>query len=203
MLVAYHMSVHDDGTHMLGPDTFRVPPNTGYYDWRFGRDGTPHAAACPTCGGKTDPDYINPQFRARRRGRDLTATSDGYVLVSGGFRKFCETNDWHQDVQFTPLPADDSYFVFRPCRTVEFDVARRKTRLEDLCPECKKYFNVVGATPVFLRNIGGPITEGFFRTDLEFASGHEQHSLVIVGIKTAEAMRRHAFEKIELETIHA
>lgn len=203
MLVAYKMSVHDDGTHMLGTDTFRVRPDAGYYDWRFGRDGIPHPATCPTCGGKIDPDYINPQFRVKRRGRDLTATYDGYVLVSQGFRKFCEVNNWHRDVQFTTLPEDDSYLVFKPRRTLEFDAARRKTRFEDYCPSCKKYFNVIGATPVFLRNISAPIAEGFFRSDLEFASGHEQHPLVIVGIKTAEAIKREAFEKVDLEAISA
>jgi hypothetical protein len=201
MLIAYNMSVHDDGTHMLGPETFRVSAEAGYYDWRFGRDGIPHPATCPTCGRKTVQDYINPQFRVKRRGRDLTATYDGYVLVSAGFREFCESNNWHQDVQFTPLPADDAYFSFKPCRTLEFDAIRRKTRFEDWCPKCNKHFNVIGSSPVFLRNICAPIAEGFYRSDLEFASGHEQHPLIILGIETAKEIERQGFEKLDLERI--
>jgi len=121
MVIAYHMSIHDDGTHMLGPDTYRVPRDAGYYDWRFGIDGAPHPATCPICGRKTDPDYINPQFRVRRRKRDLTSTYDGFVLVSARFREFCESNNWHHDVQFARLPADGNYFAFKPSRTLEFD----------------------------------------------------------------------------------
>ncbi|MEZ6121496.1 MAG: hypothetical protein R3C28_33745 [Pirellulaceae bacterium] len=201
MVIAYYMSIHDDGTHMLGPDTYRVPTDAGYYDWRFGIDGTPHPATCPTCGRKTDPAYINPHFRVRRRKRDLTATYDGYVLVSARFRRFCESNNWHHDVQFAKLPADDDYFAFKPSRTLEFDAERRKTRFEDHCPECGEYFNVIGATPVFLRNVSQPLSEGFFRSDLEFASGHEQHPLIILGIETAQAVKREAFQKIHLGPI--
>lgn len=201
MVIAYHMSVHDDGTHMLGPDTYRVPRDAGYYDWRFGIDGIPHPATCPTCGRKTDTNYINPQFRVRRRRRDLTVTYDGYVLVSARFREFCELNNWHQDVHFGNLPADNDYFVFKPTRTLEFDSERRKTRFEDHCPECDKYFNVIGATPVFLRNVDHPITEGFFRSDLEFGSGHEQHPLLILGTETAQKIKRQAFQKIYLRQV--
>lgn len=109
MVIAYHMSIHDDGTHMLGPETYRVPRDAGYYDWRFGIGGAPHPATCPTCGRKTDPDFINPQFRVRCRKRDLTMRYDGYVLVSARFREFCESNNWHQYVHFCDLPADDEY----------------------------------------------------------------------------------------------
>ncbi|MCP4857463.1 MAG: hypothetical protein GY903_23510 [Fuerstiella sp.] len=201
MLIAYHMQIHDDGTHMLGSDTYRVSPNAGYYDWRFGIDGIPHPATCPTCGRKTDPEYINPHFRVRCRKRDLTATYDGYVLVSARFREFCESNNLHHDVRFANLPADDDYFAFKPSRTLEFDAERRNTRFEDHCPECDEYFNVIGATPVFLRNIEQPIASGFFRSDLEFASGHEQSPLIILGTDTAQAVQRQGFQKMHIDPI--
>ncbi len=203
MIIAYNLSIHDDGTHMLGPNTYRVSTEAGYYDWRFGVDCIPHPATCPTCGRKTDPEYVNPGFRVRRRKRDLVATCDGYVLVSARFREFCESHKWHHDVEFAALPADDNFFVFKPSRTLQFDAGRRKTRFENHCPECKHYFNVIGATPVFLLNVNDPVSEGFWRTDLEFASGHEQHPLLIVGIETAQAIEREAFRLVDLEPVHS
>ncbi len=201
MIIAYHMSVHDDDTYMLGPDTYRMPPEAGFYDWRFGKDGVPHPATCPTCGRKIDLNYINPAFRVTKRRRDLTATYDGYVLVSDRFRDFCETNNWHQHVQFAPLPSDDDFFVFKPQRTLEFDADRRGTRFEDYCPECNKHFSVVGATPVYLRNVTAAISDDIYRSDLEFASGHEQHPLLILGVATAQAIKAAGFQKIDLTPI--
>ncbi|WP_145259936.1 hypothetical protein [Calycomorphotria hydatis] len=195
------MSIHDDGTAMLGPSTYRVSRDAGYYDWRFGRDGIPHPATCATCGRKTDPEYINPDFRVKSRKRDLSVTYDGYVLVSKRFRKFCETHDWSKFISFSTLPSDNDYFVFKPVQVLKFDSERRRTRFEDLCPECNHFFNVIGATPVFLRNVENPLTEGIFRSDLEFASGHAQSPLIILGTETAKEIRRQAFQKLDIKPI--
>jgi hypothetical protein len=69
MIVAYELSAHDDGTNMLGNETYTPPPSAGFHDWRFGKGGVAHPATCPTCGRKTDAEYINPRFRAKRRTR--------------------------------------------------------------------------------------------------------------------------------------
>lgn len=201
MVIAYHLSVHDDGAHMLGPDTFRVPRDAGFYDWRFGCEGVPHPATCATCGRKTDAEFINPGFRVRKRSRDLTVTYDGFVLVSLRFRNFCETTSWIHDVELAALPNDPAYFRFRPLRVIEFDAERRGTRFEEPCPECGKFFNVVGATPVWLRNVREPIVDGVFRTDLEFGSGHEQSPLIIIGTETAAAIKDFGFEKVDLKPV--
>jgi hypothetical protein len=108
MIVAYTLSAHDDGTHMLGDETYRPPRSAGFHDWRFGKDGVPHPATCPTCGRKTDSEYVNPKFKARRRTWDISHTCDGYVIVSKHFREFCEKHGWH-GMTFLPLPADKDF----------------------------------------------------------------------------------------------
>lgn len=200
VILAYYMSIHNDDSYMLGSDTYRVRDEVGYYHWRFGVDGVPHAATCPTCGRKTDAEYINPAFRVHHRRRDIVATYDGYRLVSSRFRDFCIANNWHRDVQFAPLPADDEYFVLRPSTVVKFDSERGKTRFDEHCPKCDHYFSVVGATPVYLRGITETISEGFFRTDLAFASGHEQSPLIILGTETAASSEDREISKDRLET---
>ena len=201
MLLAYQMSIHNDDSYMLGPDTYRVPHEVRYYHWRFGVGGVPHPATCPACGRKIDSEYVNPTFRVHHRRRDIVTTYDGYHLVSSRFRDFCIANNWHRDLRFLPLPADDKYFVLKPSTVLEFDSERRKTRFEQHCSVCNHYFSVIGANPIFLRGVIEPITHGFFRTDLEFASGHEQHPLLILGTETANAIKSERFQKIHLTPI--
>jgi hypothetical protein len=202
MIVAYELSPHDNDTHMLGNETYRPPRSAGFHDWRFGKEGTPHPATCPTCGRKTDPSYVNPKFKAKRRTWDIGATYDGYTIVSKRFREFCRKHGC-QGMTFVPLPADKDFFVLRLSKVLPFDSERRKTRFEDCCPACGAFYNVIGADPVYLRGVTAPITEGFFRSDLEFASGPEQHPLILVGVGTAEKLRKQKFQKFDLEEIEA
>ncbi len=202
MILAYHLSPHDDGTYMLGEETYRPPRSAGSYDWRFGVSGVPHPATCATCGRKTDPDYINPNYRAKRRGWDIATTYDGYDIVSRRFRLFCEEHDWG-GVEFVPLPADDEFFVLRLSGVLPFDAERRQTRFENLCPLCGSYYNVIGATPAYFRGVTEPIKEGIFRSDLEFGSGPEQSPLIFVGTQTFAELRGLGFKKYATDPVES
>lgn len=202
MIIAYRFCIYDDGSHMLGPDTYRPPRTAGFHDWRFGKDGVPHAATCPTCGRKTDSEYVNPNFKAKRRTWDISATYDGYHLVSTRFREFCQKQGY-DGVTFVPLPADTGYFVLRLANVLPFDSLRRRTRFEDPCPTCGGFYNVIGATPVCLRGVTEPIQDGLFRSDVEFASGPEQHPLILAGVGTAEKLRKQGFLKLDLVEVEA
>lgn len=202
MIVAYEFCPHDNDTYMLGGETYRPPRSAGFHDWRFGKDGVPHPATCPTCGRKTDSEYVNPKFKTKRRTWDVGATYDGYDIVSKRFREFCRKHRW-KGMAFFPLPADKDFFVLRLSNVLMFDSKRCGTRLEDRCPKCGEYYNVIGANPVCLRGVTEPIKEGFFRSDLEFGSGPEQHPLILVGIGTAEKLRKQKFRKFVLEEVEA
>ena len=143
MIVAYRLSVDDDDSHLLGDETFRPPRSVGFHDWRFGTAERPHPATCPTCGRKTDPDFVNPRFRVHKRRRDVVATADGYCLASERFRRYCESQRW-EGVVFLPLPSDPDFFVFRPTLVLPFDPARQGTRFENPC-HLPRYYNVIGA----------------------------------------------------------
>jgi hypothetical protein len=200
MILAYELSPHDDDTHMLGEETYRPPRSVGFHDWRYGRDGVPHPATCPTCGRKTDPDYVNPKYKAKRRTWDIGTTYDGYVIVSKRLREFCRKHRW-KGMTFVPLPAAKDFYVLRLSNVLPFDSKRRGTRFENPCPTCGAFYNVIGANPVYLRGVTEPIEEGFFRSDLEFASGPEQHPLILVGTGTAEKLLKQKFQKLDLEEV--
>src|SRR5438874_13401914 len=112
MILAYQLCPHDNDTHMLGDETFRPPRSAGFHDWRFGKDGVPHPATCPTCGRKTDPDYVNPKFRPKRRTWDIGATYDGYDIVSKRFLDFYQKQRW-EGLTLLPLPAEEDGNVLR------------------------------------------------------------------------------------------
>ena len=199
MILAYRLAPHDDGTHMLGGGTYRPPRSAGFHDWRFGKDGVPHPATCGTCGRKTDPNYVNPSFSPKKRW-DISATYDGYCIVSCRFRDFCLIRRW-QGMTFVRLPADMGFFVLRLSSVLRFDAERRRTRFEHKCPTCGAYYSVIGADPTFLRDVTEPIKEGFFRSDLEFGSGPTQHPLILLGIDTAEKLRRERFQNYYLREV--
>ncbi len=196
MILAYELSAQDDDTYMLGEQTYR-PEEPGFHDWRFGVDGVPHPATCPTCGRRTDPDFVSQSFRVKHRRRDLIATYDGYLIASTRLRDFCVSRG-DPGVFFVPLPADNAFFWLRSDRMIGFDAALRGTRLERHCQTCRAFYSVVGADPVMLRGVAEPLLEGFYRTDLEFGSGPEQCPIVIVGIRTAQALRGANFRGLEL-----
>ena len=196
MIVGYRLSIDDDDSHFLGDATFRPPRSAGFHDWRFGSAERPHPATCPTCGRKTDVDFINPTFRVRKRRQDVVATADGYCLASVRFRRFCEGQPW-KGVAFLSLPSDPAFFVFRPTLVLPFDAARRATRFEAPCPACHAFYNVIGSTPVHLIGVER-VPDGLFRTDLEFGSGHEQHPVLLTGAGSAEQLRGQRFAGLKL-----
>ena len=201
MIVAFSLYPEDNDNEMLGDDTYRSPHSAGFHDWRFGKDGVPHPATCPTCGRKTDPDYVNPDFRATKRKWDVSGTVDGYTIVSKRFRDYCKAQRW-KGMRFVPLPADDDFFVLRLTSVLRVDAKRSETMFEDRCPKCRAFYSVIGGAE-YLRGVKKPIKEGFFRSDLEFASGPEQAPLILVGIDTAAKLRKKKFQRFHLEAVMA
>jgi hypothetical protein len=168
---------------MLGPDTYR--PGTDRYrfhDWRFGKDGVPHPATCGTCGRKTDGGFVSPAFRVKKRRRDITATYDGYTIISRRFLDLCVENGWGSD-HVVPLPGDAQFYWLRPSRVLEFDGTTTKP-----CPQCHEFYDVIGPRPRFCEGLNRPLPEGFYRSDLEFGSGPEQRPTVVVGARTGDAL---------------
>ena len=166
------------------------------------RNSAGHPGLCSGCRRKLDSNWINPTFRVKNRKRDITATYDGYTLVSERFRSIWEKYG-HAGAIFRALPADPYFFALGSNQILEFDSAWRKTRFEDYCSICKAFATVVGANPVRLKNITDPLAPGLYRTDIEFASDIEQHPLMIVdplsySILKAERLVGLGFDSIEV-----
>jgi len=180
---------------MLGIDTHNFAGAS-----LFSNDQPAHPATCSQCGRKTDPDFVSPVYRVRKRRRDATATYDGYFLVSERFKAQCDRERW-LGVEFVRLPADPAFFWLRSIRMLEFDAERRETRFKRYCTACRGYCDVIGANPIYLKGISGPLGEGFYRTDLQFASGPEQHPLIIVGPRTGQQIKSQKYPVLDVSPI--
>lgn len=105
------------------------------------------------------------------------------------------------DEIFKPVQAGDIVLYYMiPSRTIEFDHVRRKVRFEGKCPSCNSYETVAGAYPVFL-NEQKPMKEGFFRTDIAFASGKSKFPLIIIGTEWKKLLVAQKFRGIDFEEI--
>jgi hypothetical protein len=166
-VIAYRISNHDSGTRMSATSV-DVP-------------------ACVGCGRRVDQFYHNPEFRFDKTLRfDTCATYDGQALVSARFKEFCISNQL-SGVTFLDFKLASGVFHLIVDRIVPFDTARRGTRFSGMCPTCKRYWSVIGATPAYL--VGDrKLEEGLYRSDLFFGEGDEQHPLLFAGISTAEKM---------------
>src|SRR5262245_39411995 len=139
MTLGFRVGAHDDDSSMLGDDTYRPAPPVAFHDWRFGKHGVPHPATCGTCGRKTDPGYVSPTFKVKRRRRDISTTYDGYTLVSRRFKEVCD-GEHGTGAVFVTLPADQGFFWLRSDRTIAFDAVARGTRFEKPCPACGAFY---------------------------------------------------------------
>ena len=156
-------------------------------------------ARCTKCGRVLDKNYVNPRFELVRAVYDLSYTYDGYCIASNKLKEFCVRNDY-EGLDFAPMPSVPSFFSLQVRRVVEFDSERRETRFENYCESCKRFETVVGAYPVYLKS-PVPLGDGFFRTDLEFGSGDEQHPLLLVGHETYQKLKREKLKGLTFEAI--
>lgn len=179
---AFELLAHDDDSYMLGDATFKPPPPLT--DWRFGSPGHPHPATCATCGAKVDKTFVAAHFRVNKRRRDITATYDGYTLVSARLRDTLLRHGATPE-DFRALPADPAYWWLSPQQVLDFSAAKRNNP----CPACGEYFDEVVPEPRFLERLAGPLSMGVYRSSLEFGSVPLKGTALVIGVDTAQALR--------------
>ncbi|HZX60003.1 MAG TPA: hypothetical protein VFE54_14810 [Mucilaginibacter sp.] len=151
---------------------------------------------CDVCGYRTDYRYTNRDFILRRKTLDFSSTYDGVTIVSLKFKEFCIRYEYNNLV-FAPLPKAPNFFQFYILgNVIEYD-ARLK---ENLCSACGQYESIVGPT-IKLENINEPLADGFYQSDLWFASGNEKSPVMIIAPKTLENLKVEKFKNLCLDVI--
>lgn len=140
---------------------------------------------CGTCFRVIErPAVVGSYVPPTDLGEAASYTNDGYLICESAVAEILE----EYGAAVTELPATKGkYFAVDPGKRVEFDIERRRTRFEGLCKECGRYFDVIGATPIFLLQQAG-LPDEIVGTDVEFGSGDEQHPLLLVGPRLGQLL---------------
>ena len=162
-MITYDLSSPDNGTYMCGSEG------------RLHHDEIERIPYCQFCGYKTDPFFINPNYRLTRTAYDLSSTYDNYTIASLKFKEACIRLEL-QGIEFLPLPADPIHFVVKATSVIAFDSVARNTRFERFCEHCGLFGDVVGAHPAVLKSA---LSTSFARADIFFGSGNARNQLLI------------------------
>jgi len=134
---------------------------------------------CLVCGYRTDFRYTNLNFKLKRKSLDYSGTYDGITIVSKKFKICCEELGY-SNLFFIALPKAPGFFQFYIKDNFISYSAHRK---EKLCEACEQYESIIGPT-IDLHNVHEPLEDGFYQSDLWFASGNEKSPTYLIGPET-------------------
>lgn len=176
MIIGYDLYGWDNKSHM-----------TGSCEKLF--SGLTDIPRCKDCGYRTDYRYNNPAFILKRKGFDFSSTYDGVTIVSERFKRFCENNHY-SNLAFIPILNAPNYFQFYIKGNIIEFTAHTK---ENFCESCKQFENIIGPG-INLEKINEPLIDGFYQSDLWFASGNEKSPVIIVAPETYRKMKVEKFK---------
>lgn len=155
----------------------------------------PNLPTCQKCGYVTNFDYISPLFKLNKQCYDISYTYDLRLIVSLKFKEFCARNHY-KDIGFSGLPNDPNFFRLDVKNIINFDTKKAKLQYYKYCDICHNYDSVTPAHPICLKDVNKPLEDGFYATDVHFASGNEKCPTIIIGVKTYEKMKKEKFKGI-------
>lgn len=155
--------------------------------------------ACAKYSNIYDLNIVNPNFKIKNKKGNVGCTYDGFSIVSELFKQFCEKEKYN-GLEFYSLPSTPGYYWFKIHNAVEFDAVARETQFLNYNEPCKGYEEIIGATPVCLKN-KTPLTDGFFRTDIFFGSFAGKSPVYLVGDVTMSKLKAAGFKEISFEKI--
>jgi len=141
-----------------------------------------------------DLNIFDPNFKVRSKKYNISGTYDGFAIVSELFKQFCE-KERYSGLEFCSLPSASGYYWFKIHNVIEFDADARETQFLNYNESCKGYEEIIGATPVCLKNKMA-LSDGFFRTDLCFGSFAGKSPVELVGDATKNKLITAGFNEI-------
>ncbi len=189
MIIAYSLNITDNDSYMYGSGSqlFEILPKSH---------------VCPFCSYKKSLDWDNPFFELKKPYFDFSYTYDGICIVSQKVRDFIFRFHYENDIELVKLKKFPDFYTFLPRRSIAFDSVRRKTKFKNLCKVCGFYESVIGATPVFLKDVLIPFEKGFYKTDLQFGSGNEKSPILLVSPQTKEELISEKFIGITFQEVN-
>ncbi len=184
MIIGYEMTGYNN-------DSFMTGSCEKLYD-------LPFLPKCNKCGYRTDYRYTNKDFKLKRKTLDLSSTYDGITIVSLKFKEFCNRYGY-KNLVFVELPKSPYFFQFY----IEGNFLKYDATLkEKFCDNCKFYESVIGPS-IQIDNFKNPLEDGFYQSDLWFASGNEKSPVLIISPATKENLTKEKIKNICLSKIES
>jgi len=157
---------------------------------------------CHQCGYVTNFDYMSPSMQLRVKKYDISSTYDNRTIVSTRFKNYCLDNNY-KGMVFRELPRNPGFYLMNINTIIEFDSDRANLIQYKYCEVCGNYESITPGIPVVLKDVDSPLADGFYATNIHFASGNEKGPLFIVGVATYDKLKSQKFKgmnfmKIEL-----
>ena len=170
-------------------------------DGSFFDERTPDGVICEECGTCLDLNYYPEYIEIHRSKKyDISYTHDLRTLYSENFVQFCR-DELRCNEDFIKISTGHfNYYYMVPNSIVEFDSVRRETKFVGPCKSCGGFRDIAGAHPVFLKECA-QLGNGFFRTNIHFASGKSKHFLTLTSVEWAEKLKGQKFRGLSLEAI--
>jgi len=151
---------------------------------------------CDKCGYRTDYRYNNLNFKLKRKTLDFSSTYDGITIVSLKFKEFSIRNGF-DNLEFIELPKSPNFFQFY----IKDNVIKYEARLkENLCDRCGQFESIIGPS-MEVENLQEPLVDGFYQSDLWFASGNEKSPITIISPATKEKFVKEKFTNIHFTKV--
>lgn len=178
MIIGYEISGYDNDSYMTGscdklfPELITIPK-------------------CDKCGYRTDYRFTNIDFKLKRKTLDFSSTYDGITIVSLRFKEFCNRYGY-ENLEFIELPKSPTFFQLNiQGNIIEYEAGLK----ENLCDKCGQFESVV-APSMKLDNLLETLNDGFYQSDLWFASGNEKTPIIIISPTTRENFLKENFKNI-------
>jgi hypothetical protein len=199
--IGFKLSGHDNDTEMYSRSDPSLP-------------------RCPKCGYRLDFQAYNPEYSFKKSFNTIymdelkisvqtavTYTYDGQMIVTTSFKEFCDAQGY-KGLIFRSFPKDPWHFQLIATRQVIIDQVQSRVRFGKLCPTCKNYHEinltydpVLKRAPVVLKQ-SELLSDGFYRSDLLFASGDNKSPLIIVGAETRDKLKAAKFKGLVFHPVH-
>jgi hypothetical protein len=145
---------------------------------------------------------VNPDFRLSKREYDISATYDGYFIVSNVFKEFCISNGF-EGLNFYNLKFEADFCLLLDTDNVVYlDHERRGTKFDEYCQVCERYNSVAGGSPNFLKKSGQILLNTIYTSDILYGYKNSQHPLFIINLELYHLMKKENFKGIYFNDVY-
>jgi len=179
MIIGYEISGYDNNSYMTGSWNKFLPEINSII------------AKCDKCGYKLDYKFINPHFKLKKKTLDISSTYDGVTIVSLKFKEFC-LRYGYSNLEFIELPSEPNFFFFAiKNKLLTYNYSLK----EKFCEKCGQYESITGPY-LNVDKINEPLPDGFYQSDLWFASGNEKSPVILIAPSTKINFDKENFKNI-------